>query len=583
MKVTSVWGADFETTGKLNLQKDGKIRVWLWSLVKSDMSEEYYGTEIETFVDKIKELNCQVIFFHNLRFDGQSLVNHFIDAGWIYGVDYQLILSSDGIWYEIKIMNGKNVIKIWDSLKKFPGLSVANLAKMYNYPDKKAKPHFESYRGLDYQPTEEEIEYCLQDSRIVAYAIGIEWEKGHRAMTLSSDAFKEVQKSINAEKGGFWKHWRNYMPELSKEWDEWIRPSYKGGWTYLNPTFADKTLENVKVYDVNSLYPWVMHDCLLPYGNPAKRKPKGGELYLVKFVCDFELNEGYLPMIQIKGRPDLYKGSEYLKRNLEPAVLTMTSVDYEMFIKHYEVDLLSEPYYVSFRAKTGLLAPYIDKWTDVKIQATESGDKAERFISKRYLNSPYGKTGMKIERVNRIPIGRDENGKIKFSSETTDAEPKYVPYASFVCAQARKKTIETAQAEYDHFIYADTDSVHLIGEAESGIEVHDTKLGAWKLEGEFELGKYLRAKTYIHGHRAYTMDVGTMGKLQAYEIEVDEIKCAGMSDNIKNVCTWERFRIGETFSPETDGVGKLVQHGVNGGCLLTEMPFTIKENTWGYL
>ena len=99
MKVTSVWGADFETTGKENYQKDGKIRVWLWSLVKSDMSQEYYGTEIETFIDKIKELDCQIIFFHNLRFDGQSLVNYFIDAGWIYGVDYQLILSSDGIWY----------------------------------------------------------------------------------------------------------------------------------------------------------------------------------------------------------------------------------------------------------------------------------------------------------------------------------------------------------------------------------------------------------------------------------------------------------------------------------------------------
>ncbi len=215
-----------------------------------------------------------------------------------------------------------------------------------------------------------------------------------------------------------------------------------------------------------------------------------------------------------------------------------------------------------------------------KIEATETGDKAKRYIAKRFLNSPYGKTGMKIERVNKIPIGRNEDGSIKYTTEVTDAEPKYVPYASFVCAQARKKTIETAQAEYDHFIYADTDSVHLIGEAESDIEVHDTKLGAWKLEGEFELGKYLRAKTYIHGH---FMDIGGMGNVQAKEIVVDEVKCAGMSDNVKNVCTWERFRIGETFNPETDGVGKMVQRGVNGGCLLTEMPFTIKENTWGYL
>ena len=215
-----------------------------------------------------------------------------------------------------------------------------------------------------------------------------------------------------------------------------------------------------------------------------------------------------------------------------------------------------------------------------KIEASETHDNAKRYIAKRYLNSPYGKTGMKIERVNRIPVGRNENGTIRYEQEVTEAEAKYVPYASFVCAQARKKTIETAQAEYDHFIYADTDSVHLIGEAESGIEVHDTKLGAWKLEGEFDLGKYLRAKTYIHGH---TLDIGGLGNVQAKEIVVDEIKCAGMSDNIKDVCSWERFKIGETFSPETDGVGKLVQHGVNGGCLLTEMPFTIKENTWGYL
>lgn len=215
-----------------------------------------------------------------------------------------------------------------------------------------------------------------------------------------------------------------------------------------------------------------------------------------------------------------------------------------------------------------------------KIDATESGDKAKRYIAKRYLNSPYGKTGMKIERINKIPIGKDANGQVKYATETTEAEAKYVPYASFVCAQARKKTIETAQAEYHHFIYADTDSIHLIGEAETDIEVDDVKLGAWKLEGEFELGKYLRAKTYIHGHRI--MDDGGMADLQTEKIEVDEIKCAGMSDNIKDVCTWERFRIGETFSPETDGVGKLVQHGVNGGCLLEEMPFTIKENTWRY-
>lgn len=213
-----------------------------------------------------------------------------------------------------------------------------------------------------------------------------------------------------------------------------------------------------------------------------------------------------------------------------------------------------------------------------KIEATEQHDEAKRYLAKRYLNSPYGKTGMKIERANKIPIGRNTNGTVKYTTETTIGEGIYIPYATFVCAQARKKTIETSQKEYDHFIYADTDSMHLIGEAETDIEVHETKLGAWKLEGQFELGKYLRPKTYIHGHY---VDHGRVAELSYKEIEVDEIKCAGMSDNVKDVCTWERFRLGEQFTPEKDGIGKLTQKPVNGGCLLTEAPFTIKEVTWG--
>ena len=68
--------ADFETTGKLNLEKDGRVRVWLWSLVNCDTKEEWYGYDIQTFLDRIKELRCDKIFFHNLRFDGYRKVNY---------------------------------------------------------------------------------------------------------------------------------------------------------------------------------------------------------------------------------------------------------------------------------------------------------------------------------------------------------------------------------------------------------------------------------------------------------------------------------------------------------------------------
>lgn len=77
--LSSTWSADFETTGKTNLEIDGRVRVWLWSLVRcSSVKEEYYGTTIESFFEKITQLNVEKIWFHNLRFDGSFIVWHLL-------------------------------------------------------------------------------------------------------------------------------------------------------------------------------------------------------------------------------------------------------------------------------------------------------------------------------------------------------------------------------------------------------------------------------------------------------------------------------------------------------------------------
>ena len=216
--------ADFETTGKLNLEKDGRVRVWLWSLVNCDTKEEWYGYDIQTFLDRIKELRCDKIFFHNLRFDGYFLLYYLAESGYIYGTDYTCIIDNLNTYYEIKIINGKDVTKIWDSLKKFPGQSVQSIAKMYKIEGKKERPYFEMYRPPDYIPTPEEIEYCLQDSRIIAHAIQHEESIGHKGMTLSSDAFNGVKQFIGGYRG-----WRNNFTLIDSQTDSFIRLSYKGG------------------------------------------------------------------------------------------------------------------------------------------------------------------------------------------------------------------------------------------------------------------------------------------------------------------------------------------------------------------
>ena len=44
---SNVYTADFETTGKPNLDKDGEVRVFLWSLVECETLKSWYGYTIE--------------------------------------------------------------------------------------------------------------------------------------------------------------------------------------------------------------------------------------------------------------------------------------------------------------------------------------------------------------------------------------------------------------------------------------------------------------------------------------------------------------------------------------------------------
>lgn len=73
-----VYAADFETTTKANLEQDGRVRVWLWSLVNVNGTEEYHGNNIESFMWYIQYLQIDKIWFYNLRFDGSFILWHLL-------------------------------------------------------------------------------------------------------------------------------------------------------------------------------------------------------------------------------------------------------------------------------------------------------------------------------------------------------------------------------------------------------------------------------------------------------------------------------------------------------------------------
>ena len=561
--MSSWFCADFETTSLKNLEKDGCVRVWLWSLVGVEENEKYYGTSIETFIKTVRKLKCKRIFFHNLKFDGRFIVDYFSKSKMLYGIEYECVIDGLNNWYEIKWHTDvKHTTRIWDSAKKFPGTSVEQLGKWIGM-HKLEKPYFDRYYPKDYTPTQEEIDYCIRDSEVIAKAISYDLEQGFKKMTLAGDCFQWGRE--NCLNGRFY---RDFFPELPITVDEFIRKSYKGGISYLKPEYEDKEIHNIKVFDVNSLYPWVMHDCPLPvgYGSIVEDKPKDG-LYVVKFTAEFYVKSKRFPFLQMKNTPR-YMNNEFIEYSNGYEELTMTSVDYENFKKNYKIlDELNHTY-MKFDSKIGLLAPHIDHWMYKKKEYEAQGLPFMRYVAKTMMNSFYGKTGTRTERQNVIPIL--ENDKISYSKKIVNkCDPIYVPYATFVTSWARDKLINSALKVWNDFVYCDTDSIHCFDSDNIPLDIHPTDLGKWKDEtanGAYEYARYIKQKTYCHARPDVML--GWQNSQQTGEEykpfkEVVEIRAAGLNVKSRTGIAFEDFKYGLTI-PKAN----LKMHTVSGGAIL---------------
>lgn len=588
--------ADFETTVEV------PTRVWMWGYAEIGNVDNFvYGANIDEFMDWCKTEN-KLIFFHNLKFDGDFIFHWLLTNGFTYDKEgtkesktFNCIISKEGAFYQIEIIFEKmkrkyKKVVIQDSHKKLP-FPAGKIGKAFKLDYQKVEVEEEFYtrpRGLDHVFTQEEIEYMEGDVKTIATALHIQFEQGLDKMTVGSDAlssFKTVLGGGDIKKGK--KIFERNFPVLPLKVDKDIRQSYRGGYTFVNGIFCGVDINAGIVYDVNSLYPSVMYDKPVPFGVPIpfKGKYKPDELYplyIQRFECEFKLKEGYLPMIQKKngGR---FVQTEYLTSNIDkagfddPVELVLTNVDLELFFEHYDVDMDTIEWLdgYKFRQCEGIFCEYIDHWTKVKI-ANAKEKNALYQLAKLMLNSLYGKFASNPDVTGRFPVLNDD-GSIGYDEKPKETkDPVYTAVACFITAWARDKTIRTAQKVYDRFIYADTDSIHLLGTDEpEGIDVHDSDLGKWACEGTFTRARFIRAKTYIEEIN---------GKL--------EVTCAGMPDNVKEFVTWDNFhRVADSDEVkrakklnkgndkpiEGTGIfyGKKVPHHVEGGIVLKNDYFTI--------
>lgn len=579
----STFVADFETT-----TNPEDCRVWAYAICEVGNSDNVIvGTTIDDFMKWCRDQKeNHVVLFHNLKFDGQFIMHWLFHNGFTHTTDpyakdtntFNTLISDKGLYYQIEVIfykKGKNISKVvfQDSLKLIP-LSVDAIAKSFKMEINKLKIDYSSHNDLPIGSplTFEEEEYIKHDVQIVANAVDYFYSQGLNKMTIGSCALDEYKKLIKK------RNFKRYYP--TPKYHEDVKQSYRGGFTYLNPKFAGKTIKNGVVLDVNSLYPSVMYYEYLPFGTPIHFKGEYKKddiypLYTQMFRCQFEIKKGKIPTIQDKFS-GMFKQNEYLTSSGDEVVtLCLNSVDLKLFFEHYNVYNYEPISGWKFKSTKGLFTEYIDKWSNNKIQAKKDGNHGLYLISKLFLNSLYGKFGSDNKVKSKIPyLGEDDIIHFK-DSDVEEKDGVYIAMASFITSYARLKTITAAQKVMDNFnegkskiqfVYADTDSLHCSSpgfELPEGLEIDDVKLGAWKYESKFNKAKFLRQKCYIENS---TEDIDNPDP--DYELK---ITVAGMPKGCYEYVNFNNFKIGASYQ------GKMQPKMVKGGVVLSSIDFTIKE------
>ena len=534
---------------------------------------------------------------------------------------YQSSVNGMGVFYSLKIYHmvegyPLHKVEIYDSLKLL-NFSIKKLGTSFLNENNFEKEEYDyevvRKENCPNELTDKDYSYLKRDIDILAKSLKLFKESSdiegsvdkNTIASLALDEFKtilyqKVRRKANPTNRQKENVFRQLCPILSKRVDDFVRSSYKGGFCYVHPKVQNKVneREGMCVLDVNSLFPYIMQSKPVPYGKPKHsfevKKTKDGRIvvpyvdgevydyYFLRVVVNFKLKPNKIPSIMLKNADMKNEFNDKFMADLplntyldssggQPIELIMSKDDYE---------LMHEQYYVNenivegmfFKSVEGIFEDYINKWSKIKIEAGLKKDKTRREIAKLFLNSLYGKFGSKCENVFKF-YDMDENVLTLKPQVKKIDDPIYVPMASAITAGARRKTIETSQKVLDYglkyykkvmYYYSDTDSIHTrltlnecIRCLGSDIDKDNTGiLGLWKAEAkDVKRSKFIRPKTYLEESESEGMLTGV----------------AGMPKEIQELLNWDSFSTGKQF------LGKLAPCHVQGGILLLEDIFTVKE------
>lgn len=576
---------DFETTVYDN---QTSTEVWASAVVEIGSEDvRIFHSIDETFQYLLTIPEDVIIYYHNLKFDGAFWLSYLIfdlklqqatkgseddlstlkfkSMNEMLNNTFRYTISDKGQWYKIQIKIKGRYIEIRDSLKLLP-FSVKQIGDSFGTKHKKLDMDYTGFRYAGCEITPEEQEYIKNDVLVVAEALKIMFDQGHKKLTIGSCCLSEYRTLTGPA-------YFRLFPDLyavkidkmiygSDTAGDYIRKSYRGGWCYLVKKKANKIYHNGITADVNSLYPSQMHSDSkhrYPVGFPTfwhgneipKEARRIGRYYFVRVRTRFNIKPDHLPFVQNK-QSWMYSPTDSLETSdiwdeenqrywdhfidfdgkLKPATMTMTMTmtDWQLLQDQYDLsdtEILDGCY---FDTKIGLFDEYINHWAKIK----QESKGALRTLAKLMLNNLYGKFASSKDSSFKVAYEKEDHSIAYYSVVQNEKKPGYIPIGSAITSYSREFTIRAAQANYygpdrPGFIYADTDSIHcdLPADQLRGVPVDPKAFNHWKLESSWDIGWFVRQKTYI--------EHVTAENLEPIEQPWYHVCCAGMPDRPKQL------------------------------------------------
>lgn len=441
----------------------------LIGLYDGGLYRKYYI--IDHFIDDVlKNFADTPVYAHFMDFDGMFLIDYLKEAGFkgvqpCFAGSLMMALKFKHEAKEYEFRNSFTILPfglaaLCDSFGEHPKESLADVEKR-NYWD------------------------CISTFNVLKKFIGR--LEGAVGMTTAQTAMMTFRH-------GFLKR-KVYN---NRRFDELVFNTYKGG---RNEIFCFNTDEEMKayLYDINSMYPYVMKYNPYPVGKLQKvREHVRGSIGVCHVRCE---EDAFAPVLS----EQFNKKSIY--RNATKS-MWVTTPEYE-YLKDRGARIVFERGYET--ADTDyIFAEYVDHFFTLKSGSREKGDMVGETIAKLMLNSLYGKFGQR-PLLRRYMVNPDEefirenagnframtdDGSVVFTDEYHRPAFTTPLIASLVTSYARLHLHKyITQLDPEILYYCDTDSLYV-----SEPRLEDSKeLGRMSLKGVARPFYPIAPKFYVAG------------------------------------------------------------------------------------